>query len=68
VIRGLRSRGEDWCTEQKCENMTDEKLVVECIPPQMLGEEEWIAVSVSVCHFSKSYHVNICIPRRWSSS
>jgi hypothetical protein len=40
--------------------MTDEKLVVECIPPQMLGEEEWIAVSASVCHF---YHVNTCIPR-----
>jgi hypothetical protein len=63
VIRELRSRGEEWCTEQTCENMTDEKLVVECIPPKMLGEEEWMAVSASVCRFAKSYHVNTCVPR-----
>jgi hypothetical protein len=70
VIRELRERGDELCSEQTCEKMTDEKLVVECIPPHMLGDEEWIAVSASVCRFATTTasirttsSVNTCFPR-----
>jgi hypothetical protein len=62
VIRELRQRGDQWCEWGTCERMQDEDLVMACIPPRLLREEDWISVSASVCHFATSWQFT-CIPR-----